>query len=149
MNGARTGEREKEMLSERLELAKKASVFAHIQSRDPLGRAKVVLVPGHEGKRYRVILRWTKTRVSAECALDSVIGPVPCLGGSQTLCYHGLSAILAAFRDRNYNLAISENALGLKRLRSVGGVLIGLESWQSGKVVWALARRAKVLERTG
>ena len=134
--------------SEQLTLAKASSLLAEIIARDPLGRPLKVILPGHGGKRYRVILRWKdggEGTVSAECAEYTPLGYVPCKSGDR-ICYHKLGAFMAAFRDRGYRLAITTET-GILRLRNVGGSVVRLRVWKSEHEVWGLAKRVRELER--
>jgi len=125
-----------------LELARSAAEFVCIMQRDPLQRPTVILVPGHDAKRYRVILRWNKTSVSAECAIDAGLGFIPCPSGDK-MCYHRRAALIAAFKDRGWVVHFGQSKDSLARLKRIGGNLIAFYPWKSERVNWVLARRIK------
>jgi hypothetical protein len=117
---------------DRKQRARLALEFCHVLSRDARRRAIVVRVPGHLGKMHECILRWREHEVSVECRIDAGFGYVACPGQSY-VCYHGLAAVMYAFREQGYKLSLGELA-DLKRLKNLGaGFIIGIRSWISGQ----------------
>lgn len=89
----------KKGLAYRVENTKASARFAKIVSRS--NTRAVVLVPGHEGKQYKVILRKYNVHgesvTSAECLLTTGVGDSLCKGNKTVkgICYHSMAAIEA------------------------------------------------------
>jgi len=77
-----------------VESARNVQEFCYIAARDDQDRASVVLVPGHEGRRYEVRLsRPDKYVMICEC-IDPDEGE-PCKGCTHgKVCYHALAAAM-------------------------------------------------------
>lgn len=119
------------------ESARKVSEFTTVLQRDGKSQAKVVGVPGHEGKRYQVII-CRDSGLSVECNQDTPIGIVPCKGNSKSICYHCLAAIIKAASEKNQEVAFCDSYTKASKLLQVkkAGVIVKLTSWQSKKEVW-------------
>lgn len=76
-----------------------------IVEHDRDGRAKVLVVPGSEGKRYEVIIR-RNGKMTTECRLDTGIGYRPCKGNNHSVCYHSIAALIVAAQERECEVAI-------------------------------------------
>lgn len=130
------------MNADRKRRAKAAIEFCHIMARDKQGRAVKVRVPGHLGKMHETILRWGEHSVSAECRIDTGLGGYVSCPGQSFVCYHSLAAVIYACQDRGYKVSLG--ALDdLKKLKNLGGIIIAIQSWVSGKgvqgeTVWAM-----------
>jgi hypothetical protein len=130
--------------ADRKRRAKAAIEFCHIMARDKQGRAVKVRVPGHLGKMHETILRWEEHTVSAECRIDTGLGGYVSCPGQGFVCYHAMASVIYACQDRGYKVSIG--ALdGLKKLKNLGGIIIALQSWVTGKgvqgeTVWAMIR---------
>ena|SRR3972149_968959 len=122
-----------------------AKCFVGVLQRDSKGRAKELLVPGSEAKRYRVILRRPKSEVLtiiAECALEVGIGYIDCPGNSRkgdkgTICYHSRAAIDRAIGDAGYKASWAQSKDAAERVcRLTGGKLYRVASHQNGAEAW-------------
>ncbi len=111
--------------------ARAAAKFAAVLQRDKQGRVRSVIVPGHEGKQYQVIIRREfSTGISVECLLSTNAGHVAqCAGNSHSICYHALAALIKAVGDRRILFSVN-NAKRVARLMPNSKVVL-IESRQS------------------
>jgi len=142
-----------------------ASLFVGVtQEKD--GRPKVLVVPGSQGKRYRVILRrsFTSTAngrmfvISAECAVETGAGHLSCPGnspkrGRHTICYHSRAAIDFAVENMKKNdrwvpsgkkahwCETYEDAKKISNMTK--GQIVLAKSWQSEGVAWLVVKEQK------
>ena len=61
------------------------------------------LMPGSDGKQYRVYFRREGGIINAECFVQTSIGEVPCKGGKR-ICYHMLAALIMSAENGGYKL---------------------------------------------
>lgn len=113
-------------LNERVKEARAAARFVQIITRDAQGRAKTLYVPGHDGRKYQVILRHIQVDgrnvLTAECRMDArQLGYKPCQGNGRTVCYHAMAAVIASAQDGGYKVAFSEDPNVAVRLSHMGG----------------------------
>ena len=130
-------------LSKRVTIAKSALSFVGILQYDKDNKPKVFVVPGSEGKQYRVILRRGNGVVSTECHL--LVGgdnTVACKGNSNgAVCKHALTAVSKATDLANLSISFCEDEKSAKRLSNVShGRVYGVKSWQGKGEVWGVAR---------
>ena len=85
-----------------LESARNAQEFCVVSDRDDQGRPSVVLVPGHQGRRYEVrVSRPDKHTMVCECVDPDEGAPCPgCTHGK--VCYHVLAAVMKSASDLGY-----------------------------------------------
>src|SRR3990167_5953911 len=108
-------------LSRRVEIAKSALYFVGILQKDKDGRGRVFLVPGSDGKQYRVILRRGNGVVSTECHLMVGGNEVACKGNSHSICYHSLQSVAKAIDLAGLRISFCEEERGAIRLSKLGG----------------------------
>jgi hypothetical protein len=120
--------------------ARNASEFVYILSRDKNGKARTAIVPGHEGKRYHVILRRAAGCISGECHVytEHGIGDA-CKGNTHGLCYHVLAAMIYS-SEQCGSLAVCASESDAKRRAHLGGDAVRLQSCQSNKIAWGVFR---------
>lgn len=125
--------------------------FAYVQERDNQGKVKSVLVPGTEGKLYKVILRRIAndpTRlngIQTECLCQTGIGSIPCKGnGRHTICYHSQAAVMLAAQESG-KVSWCEDREGAERLTHLNhGQIVPVTSRQGdGKAYIVFTRKAK------
>lgn len=126
---------------DRVAEARAAARFGAILTRDKVGRARVVLVPGHNMAQYRVIIRWHKDeetgkyRVSTEChKVAGAAGHIPCYGNTVRGCYHSMAAIIIAAEDAGMSVMFSDESANAKRIKNLGDGTFAMYSWKNGKV---------------
>src|ERR1700690_3042554 len=73
--------------------AKKVVEFCHVAVCDSVGRAEIIVVPGHELKQYQVSIKRTKSSLTCYCA-EREEGQ--CKGNEHGVCYHVVAALLKA-----------------------------------------------------
>jgi len=86
--------------------AKAAAAFAAVMAWDKNGRPKYLVVPGSNGKRYRVFLHRREDGIHADCLID-VPGELYCPGSAvknnrATVCYHVMAAVEKALSLSGY-----------------------------------------------
>jgi hypothetical protein len=102
-------------------------------------------VPGHEGRQYRVELRWEGDWMSAECLERfQVNGQVrfrPCRSrgnSTNSPCYHAVAAMIAAAAVKGHRLAFCEGEEGARRLAHFGGRVFRWGRSDGGERYWAV-----------
>jgi len=127
-------------LSGRVKRAKASAAFAKIMSKNKQGAVTKVVVPGHEGKQYQIIIRRVSA-LSTECRLDTMGGYVPCPGNSNgALCFHSIAALEVAARESKVALSWCQNEREAIRLENLGGKSFPVMSWQGKGQLWAVVR---------
>lgn len=129
-------------LPNRVEKAKFAAQFAAVIDRDSKDRPKVLLVPGTEAKRYRVIIRRFAGLVTTECHLEAGgIGHQECKGNSNgSICYHSLQAIVASVAEAGKDVYFCANEQDARKLANLGGSVIRLHSHQGKGEMWMVVK---------
>jgi hypothetical protein len=127
---------------DRVAEARAAARFGTILTRDREGRARVVLVPGHNMTTHRVIIRRYKddeigNYISAECHKEAgPAGHIPCNGNMAGVCYHSMAAIIIAVEDAERTASFSDNWNIAKKLKNFGSSAFALYSHQSKKKLY-------------
>ena len=127
----------------RIAEARALAKFAKIQ-RDT-GKVFDVILPGHEAKKYRVILKWKRTGkdyiLQSECNLETGIGLKPCKGNQFNVCYHVLAAIIAVAKAHGSEVAFATNEADAKRMVNLDKYKSAnrLLSVQSVEYVWVIS----------
>lgn len=124
--------------------ASAAALFSKIESDN--GKTAVVLVPGHDAKTYRVILRRDGGVVTAECLLVTSIGDKSCASGEH-LCYHSMAAMIKIADASKVALSFTKSADSAKRLTRIAkdtARVVALARHNSvGSNVFATARKRR------
>lgn len=128
------------MFSNRVQEARSAAKFAKVVSRTREGDGKTILVPGHNGKQYYVIIRRNKKgSLITECRLSTPHGLInECKGNCVVVCYHSMAAIIALANERNYNISISEKRQNAKRR---GGNVFTISNHKGTKTVYFTTKK--------
>jgi hypothetical protein len=122
--------------------AKRAAEFANIQKSDGRGRVTCALVPGHKGTWYEVLIRRfiqdgvQVIATQCTCTRDKQ----PCKGNTNQICYHSLAAILAGAEKTKVKVAFCKNKEAADKLANIGGTRHVVQSLQSQKMCWMVAR---------
>lgn len=123
-------------LAERVEEAKAAAKFAVVDT-NRTGQVKKVTLPGHDGKRYMVIVKRTPDGIHTDCHIDA--GPhglVECKGNSHATCYHTIAAVILAAKSVKGEVRFTETPEDAKRLSHLGGQIVKVVG--NGHPVWAV-----------
>ena len=123
--------------------AKNAAEFANIQRMDSRGRATHVLVPGHNGVWYEVVIARHKYNgiqvISTKCTC--VKDKTPCKGNINKLCYHSLAAILAGAKKTKVSVSFCKSKEGADKLANIAKVSpCMVQSQQSQNSIWMIAK---------
>ena len=129
-------------LSQRVEIANGSLFLVGVLKYDKNNKPKEFIVPGSEGKQYRVILRRGDRVVSTECHLLVGENEVVCKGNSNgSVCRHSLQAVGKAIELAGLKISFCEDEKSAKRLSNVShGRVYGVKSWQGKGEVWGVAR---------
>jgi hypothetical protein len=128
------------MLQDRVDEAKKLQGFIQIMDRDKTGKPCKMNVPGHEGRRYAVILRRQTGKLLAECLHSEASSNWPCEGSLKSICYHCLAAIIAAAADSGKKVVFFEEYAVAKNYSNFGGAVCIVEGWKSKKQLFMVVR---------
>ena len=101
--------------------ARAAAKFAQIITRDRNSKPIKISVPGHEGRKYSVILKRNGKEAVAECLLDEKFGSSPC--PSHSICYHIKAAVIAAAEDAGYSVAFTKTREDAYKLKNFGALV--------------------------
>ena len=124
--------------------AQSASKFALVTKKSNSTVKYKVTIPGHDGKRYMVLLRRISGGYTGECLLDAgALGtPAVCLSATKSTnsaCYHISAALLAVAASAGYKLAFCQNEAAAKRLRNLyNGIVLWYARHNGNKVEWAV-----------
>lgn len=124
--------------------ARNAKEFVQVLKSDSEGRPQMFLVPGHRGRRYRIVLE-RNSGLQAFCYRGKgTLGNEPedhtCDGNSHAVCYHVLAACLVAAEVQGKTLSWCDSQADAKRLARVGGKVFTVKSAQSGTSAWGVVR---------
>jgi hypothetical protein len=101
--------------------ARKIAGFVSVNETSP--RTYKCNVPGHDGKRYFVIIR-TNGVAEAECwdVTDRAAGEIPCPAcAGRNICYHILAAMIAIGNSKGWKLSLLSDPANADRLSRMGG----------------------------
>jgi hypothetical protein len=122
--------------------AKRASEFANIHKTDSRGRVTHALVPGHRGAWYEVLVRRSIQNgvqvIATQCTCTK--DKQPCKGNSNQICYHSLAAIMAGADKTKVKVAFCKTDKAAQKLANIGGVQYVVQSLQSHKTCWMVAK---------
>lgn len=128
-------------LPKRVKKANAAQLFASVQSYDKNGNAKVVIVPGTQGKLYHVILR--RKPFTTELHL-LVNGQMVKAKHTSQVTYHCLSAIQAAADEQGYKVTWTANEKDAHNLSNLGGKVFKVTAFDNPtSVMWGVMREEK------
>ena len=132
--------------------ARNASEFVHVLDRDSKDRPTRLLVPGHEGRQYEVILE-RNSILEAEChtptshidgftVKSAASGElfVVCKGNQHSICYHVLAAAIHTASEQGKELSWCETEQDAKRLARLAGKVFTVKSAQSGKLAYGVVK---------
>ena len=113
----------------------------NVVSRDNENRAKMVTVPGTEGKFYDVIIRRNGI-LTTECLLSTGIGHRDCLGNNTSVCYHSLAALIKVAPESKCRvMAICKTRADAERRARIDGQVIEVKSRQSNKSMFLVIEK--------
>jgi len=122
--------------------ARKASEFCRVMSFDKHNKPHVIIVPGHDGAQYRVIIRREKG-LTVEC--HKVLGNLgfeACPGNSNGhICYHAMAALLYAAELAEQQVALCEKSASAMRLTNLGWKAWPVKSFQGQGVMYLAVRK--------
>ena len=96
------------MLADRVNVARCAAEFCYVGT-ERNGKIHTVFVPGHEGKKYFVILKRDEKGLILECQhILPHSNAFLCPGGCKTVCYHQMAAVMFVAQQAGYRTAITE-----------------------------------------
>lgn len=128
-----------------LDYARKISQFVQFLEFDKRGKPKVVVVPGHESKRYQVIL-WRDhnlDHIDTECTLITSTGNIPCPSGKH-ICYHAIGAVLATIEYSGFNARVCKTHEDACRLSHIyKGIVVSLAVRYQSPVAWLVVYNKK------
>ncbi len=122
--------------------AKRAAEFANIQKMDSRGRVTHALVPGHKGAWYEVLIRRYMQDgvqvIATQCTC--IKDKSPCKGNANNICYHSLAAILAGAEKTKVKVSFCKTKEAAEKLANIGGTSHIVQSLQSQKTIWMIAK---------
>jgi len=109
----------KKNLPNRVKKANAAKLFAKVVWTDSEDRVSMVVVPGTEGKRYRVTLARPHGRLEAIC--DDITGDVPCqcISHARVPCYHVMTAVEIAAESKKRHVVWCANERDRENLNHI------------------------------
>ena len=129
--------------------AQAASRFA-LPTKQGSGTVKhKIIVPGHDGRRYTVLLRPIVGGYSGECLLDTgalgTLSACPSVKGNNNgACYHIGAALIAAASVAGYKLAFCRTEANARRLRNLhNGSMLRYARHNGSKIEWAVVYKEK------
>jgi len=139
--------------------ARKAATFARVEA---TGKRKLnevvyrVTVPGHDGKQYKVLVRYEcrgeHQATTFECCLDAkdlgvVANQCPSRNHNHdTMCYHALAAMLAIAEYNHTKVSFVDSEVTARKLRNLGGKVFryGRRDRNSVGIAVAFSERERV-----
>lgn len=129
-----------ERLPKRIDEARALARFAKI-IRDTGGVFEIQL-PGHQAKRYRVILRWVKTGkdwiLQSECGVETHCGHMDCKGNQFNVCYHTIAAVIAMAESHKKQVSFAATEAKATKLVNIKNRAVRLLSKQSFEYIWVV-----------
>ena len=121
--------------------AKAAARFISVLRRDERNRPTILSVPGHEGKRYTVVLvrdDAAKT-VKVKCLHSGNMSDI-CEGNYRSVCYHSFAAIMFAAKEAGFSVKIFDNEADAKKAGKASD-RFQIVGHTSGKVFFAVLKK--------
>ena len=131
----------KKGFNDRVEEARAAERFISVLRRDERKRPTILSVPGHEGKRYTVVLvrdDAAKT-VKVKCLHSGNMSDI-CEGNYRSVCYHSFAAIMFAAKEAGFSVKIFDNEADAKKAGKAEN-RIQVVGHTSGKVFFAVLKK--------
>lgn len=132
-------------LKSRVEKSRAAARFAKVIENDTVGRARLVVVPGSEGKQYTVeLIRWdAHGMILTDCHDHTEIckGNSAMREGPGGICYHSLAALVAAGARRKHLVRFCEDDQDASRLTRLGYKVFCVRSNQGLGRVWMATKQ--------
>ncbi|MBU0791734.1 MAG: hypothetical protein KKC55_14890, partial [Gammaproteobacteria bacterium] len=77
-----------------------------------------------------------------QCLLNTSGGHLACKGNSVSLCYHAIGGAIAMIENSGYKVvAIADQRANAIKRKNLGGKIVEVRSYQSGKPLWMLYKR--------
>lgn len=119
-------------LADRVVEARAAAKFGVISK---TGATSDVTVPGHDGKRMKVLIRKEfvdgKHLLSGECRVCQTYGYAGCPGNYNGVCYHTIAAVVLLADAQGYDVSFTDSSSAVESTRKFGGTVTGVFSWQN------------------
>ena len=131
----------KKGFNDRVEEARAAERFISVLRRDGKNRPTILSVPGHEGKRYTVVLvrdDVAKT-VRVKCLHSGNVSDI-CEGNYRSVCYHSFAAIMFCAVEAGFSVKIFDNEADAKKAGKAEN-RIQVVGHTSGKVFFAVLKK--------
>jgi len=120
--------------------ARNVREFVYVLARDCEGRPSQFLVPGHEGRQYKITLK-RNGKLRAECQqVGSIMHFTACKGNQRCVCYHVLAACIVSASEQSKELSWCESQADAERLARIEGKVFTVKSAQSGKVAYGVVK---------
>lgn len=124
-------------------LAKATAIFARVLTVDSEGKVMRVALPGHNGRRYEVVLQHRGTHLEAKCLQDfGTLGMQLCKvcarGG---ICYHVLAAIEVRANEAGYSVSWCGDEGSARLLSNLGGTPFRVQSSHGNHSVWGVWKK--------
>ena len=129
----------KNNLPNRVKEAKAAMAFAKVTQYDADGNVKVVLLPGHEGKMYQVIIRRFRG-ISTEQLI--VVGNNTIKTGHLAqVTYTQMAAIMIAAKESGYSVTWTANREDAVKLSNFGGKVFRVRNHDNPhNIMWGVLK---------
>lgn len=131
----------KKGFNDRVEEAKAAAHFVSVLRRDERNRPTILSIPGHEGKRYTVVLVRddVEKTVRVKCLHSGNVSDI-CEGNYRSVCYHSFAAILFSVKEAGYSVRIFDNEADAKKAGKASD-RFQIVGHTSGKVFFAVLKK--------
>jgi len=127
----------------RIKDAKFLSRLTKVQKKNKAGLITALTVPGSNAKTYDEIIRRHNGTLTVECLLNTRGGHMRCKGNDISLCYHAIAGAIATVENSGYKvIAIADQRANALRRKRIGGKMVEVRSYQSGKPLWMLYEEA-------
>ena len=123
----------------RVKDARMLASLAKVQKRNKAGLITSITIPGSNAKSYDEIIRRRNGTLTVQCLLNTSGGHLACKGNSVSLCYHAIGGAIAMIENSGYKVvAIADQRANAIRRKRIGGKMVEVRSYQSGKPLWML-----------
>ncbi len=119
--------------------ARMLASLAKVQKRNAAGKITFLTIPGSNAKTYDEIIRRRNGTLTVECMLNTSCGHTACKGNSISLCYHAIGGAIAMIEQSGCKVvAIADERANAIQRKNLGGKIVEVRSYQSGKPIWML-----------
>ena len=131
----------KKGFNERIVDAKAAARFISVLRRDERSRPTILSIPGHEGKRYTVVLvrNDAEKTVRVKCLHSGNMSDI-CEGNYRSVCYHSFAAIMFAAKEAGFSVRIFDNEADAKKAGKASD-RFQIVGHTSGKIFFAVLKK--------